>query len=655
MADENLNNALNSINQAGGAAQQLAEMLQAASRSASRQTTASDVARDSMREFDRAQNNVRSGMMSMVGTLQSLAGSLVSVGSSAYTADKAFTAMIPALDAMANAVKGTFDALGKASSGISIAGFSFGEASQGVAAAGKLYIDVIHNALKFQLDAAQAVTDRFVELSNAGALFGGGITELKLLLQGIPGTIETGLSLPLQEFTRIVTQNAEAISSLGVGAKAGGAFLAGMGKKIFDNNAGLAALYGNVENLSKGTADYIELQSKLGVDLTKEFDAAKDGAEEYLMRQRELSSITGKQAETLKREEQARRNQLDYNLKLGRLGEEARENVREGMALAGKVFGDSGAKYAEEYFATGGNVYTKEALAYQAVNQEAAQAIEGMISGVNQSRQAFRDNATQVFQEAAPALAEYAKSMEEYSSINRAANNAVIKGMTDTAGAIQQALPFLEHMGDLFNGLEVAREKLMKKKDEKLDDEALQTMVDANKMMLESRMKMDSLVFEGIGKMRELVAALYETQLAIIKVQPDAIEAFNQLTNSTKKASDILDTYANKLAESMGFAATGGRRESNTAPPSGARVTPPSGVPGINANDIAPNRNPLSGQNPQLQPEPDTRAPAGDRRSQAPVDSAIAAALSTLPSKTDAERMNREVVEALQRLHNAVA
>jgi len=662
MADENLNNALNSINQAGGAAQQLAEMLQAASRSSARQTTATDVARDSMREFDRAQNNVRSGMLGMVNVLQGLASSLVSVGASAYTADKAFTAMVPALDAMGAALKGTFDALGKMGSGASIAGFSFGQASEGVAAAAKLFVDVLQGALRFQLEAAQSVADKFIELASAGAIFGGGITEIKQTLQGATVTLSDGttkfvkgIGLPLQEFTRIVTQNAESIANLGLGMKNGGIFVAGLSKKIYYANEGLAALYGSVTELSKGTADYVSLQSQLGVDTSRNFDRSMEGATEYLLRQKELASITGKNAETLKREEEGRRKQLDYNLKLGRLGEVAQENVREGMAIAGKMFGDSGAKYAEEYFATGGNVYTKEALAYQAMNQEAASTIEGMLSGIDQSRVAFRENAAKTFQTAAPALEEYAKSMEEYSSINRAANNSTIKGMTDTASAIQAALPAIRNLSDVFSQIEADREKIGKGL-----DEPLKTFVEANKSMLENRMQMDSIIIENMSKMRDLVQALYETQLAFIKSQPDAIDAFNKLKEAGRDTNAILREFGNRLAELMGFqagpqSAPGNQRSQVQSNPSGASNVNPGSIPGLGPEDMAPRRSPFSNRNPELQPDSGSPPPTSERRSQSPADNPVVAALATLPTKTDAERLNRDVVDALNRLSNAMA
>jgi hypothetical protein len=437
--------------------------------------------------------------------------------------------------------------------------------------------------------------------------------------------------------------------------KNGGIFVAGLSKKIYYANEGLAALYGSVTELSKGTADYVSLQSQLGVDTSRNFDKSMAGATEYLLRQKELASITGKNAETLKREEEGRRKQLDYNLKLGRLGEVAQENVREGMAIAGKMFGDSGAKYAEEYFATGGNVYTKEALAYQAMNQEAASTIEGMLSGIDQSRVAFRENAAKTFQTAAPALEEYAKSMEEYSSINRAANNSTIKGMTDTASAIQAALPAIRNLTDVFSQIEAEREKIGKGL-----DEPLKTFVEANKSMLENRMQMDSIIIENMSKMRDLVQALYETQLAFIKSQPDAIDAFNKLKEAGRDTNAILKEFGNRLAALMGFQANNIPPPTNQDPrtqsaPSGASNINPSSIPGIGAGDVAPNVSPFSNRNPQLQPDSGSPAPTSERRSQSPADNPVVAVLSTMPTKIDAERMNRDVLDALNRLSNVMA
>lgn len=676
MAEENITNALNNIDRAGGAAQQLAELLQAASRSTARNTTATDIARESARELERAQASVRQGMLGMVGVLGGLAGSLVAVGASAYTADKAFTAMTPTLDAVGTALKGTFDALGKMGSGFTAFGFSFGRASEGAAAAATLYVDVLQGALKFQLEAAQSTADQFLALTNAGATFGGGLTELQEILRGqvVPlrdGTKGfSGLGLPLQEFTKIVTSNVEALSKMPQDIRSNGLALATMTKNLYYNNKGLAALYGSVTDLSKGTAAFLSLQTQLGVNVSAimaaddaRTDKLEASAKEFLLRQKELSAITGQNAETLRREEEGRRKQIDYNLKLGRLGDVAKENVQEGMTLAGKIFGDAGAKYAEEYFATGGKVYTKEALTYQAVNQEAAQAIEGMLSGINESRDAFRENASKTFKQAAPALEAYAKDMEEYASINRAANNSVLKGMTDTASAIQQALPFINNLSGVFEQLKIDRDKIKAGL-----DEPMQVFVEANKSMLATRMEMDTIVIGNMAKMNEVVKALYETQLAFVKAQPDAIEAFNKIKTAGSDANAVIQEFARKLADLMGF--------TNPAGPAGEASTSPTnpafgntgggaatGIPRLNPGDVAPNPSPFSGRNPQLQPEPDSGAgnprttpPAGDRRSQTQSDNReVVAVLSTLPTKIDAERMNRDVLDALSKLTSALA
>jgi hypothetical protein len=276
-----------------------------------------------------------------------------------------------------------------------------------------------------------------------------------------------------------------------------------------------------------------------------------------------------------------------------------------------------------------------------------------MLSGIDQSRVAFRENAAKTFQTAAPALEEYAKSMEEYSSINRAANNSIIKGMTDTASAIQAALPAIRNLTGVFSEIEEDRKKIGKGL-----DEPLKTAVEANKAMMANRMQLDSIIIENMSKMRDLVKALYETQLAFIQMQPDAIKAFNDLKVAGRDTNAILREFGNRLAELMGFNArplpTNQDPRTQSAP-SGASNINPSSIPGIGAGDVAPNVSPFSNRNPQLQPDSGSPAPTSERRSQSPADNPVVAVLSTMPTKIDAERMNRDVLDALNRLSNVMA
>jgi hypothetical protein len=358
MASEEL---ISGMGRAGGAAEELAERLLSLSKASGGAATAATASSSELSKASAAAANVRAGFQGLIGTGQGLVNSFTGVSSSVYGADKAFTSVIPTLDAMASTVTSLLTALGQMSSGFSIAGFSFGKAGEGAAALANMGIDVLVKSLKFQIEGAQKVTDNFHKLTMIGATFGGSIQNM---VKAAAGT-----RTPIDEFAKSVAANAESISKLGLGMNRGARVVVGMAKDIFDTNRALVGLYGNVTELSKGTADFLSLQTQLGINVEKDYHNQLIYAQEYLMRQKELSSITGKTAETMKREEEGRRKQLDYNLKLGRLGEVAKANVQEGMSMAGKIFGDQGAKYAEEYFATGGKVYSTEALRYQAVNQ----------------------------------------------------------------------------------------------------------------------------------------------------------------------------------------------------------------------------------------------------------------------------------------------
>jgi hypothetical protein len=642
MTDPNLTNALNSINTAGGAAQQLAEALLAASRTSTRQATAADIAGREMERFGDSSQRTRNAMLSMYGVLVNVSSNIVNLGTAAYTADKAFTGMLPVLDAVTSVLKGTFDTLGKMGSGITIAGFSLGRSSEAAAQAAGIYVDSIQAVLKFQLEAAQAMSERFVELNKNGALFGGGLTEIRNILFGyVDSTGKTikGIGLPFQEFTKIITENVGALATLGSDIKSNGLALASVTRQLFFNNSALAAMYGSVTELAKGTAAYMSLQAQLGENAIASDDLndkqsrehylrLERSAGEYLMRQKELSAITGKTAERLKQEEQARRMQLDYTLKLSRLGTDARNNVEESMQIAGKMFGDAGARYAQEYFATQGKVVSKENLIFQATAGEAADVIAAMLNGVNQSRVAFRQNTTTVFQDAGEALKNYALSNEQFAEINRAANNSILKGMTDVSSAVLQALPMIENMGKMFAQIEADRKNITTSL-----DVPLAAFVAANKEMLANRIELDKTVIKAmsatvekdgqiVSAMGELVSALYKLQRAIMDVMPDAMAAFQKLQSMQNDPKQVLEDFAAQLARAMGF----GNPNSSTAPntpalpnnqpparsePSGpSSAIRPSQIPGLNPSDIAPTPSRMSRETPAPPPAPPAPAPA---------------------------------------------
>ena len=440
--------------------------------------------------------------------------SMSSITAGAYGLDKAFTSVLPTFNQYMLTMTKVFDALGKMGSGVSILGFATGRATEGLSAIGKMGLDVVGNIITFQLETAQKVADVYTEMSKTGATFGGSINNMAMAA-GAAG-------IPIQNFAKLITANTESLSKFGKSFKDGAVFVGGLGTEILNTNTKLAVLYGGVDGLNEGIAQYIALQSQLGIDETKDRSKAKEGAIEYLMRQKELSQLTGKNAETLRKEEEGRRKQLDYNLKMGRLGEVAQQNVKEGMAIAGKIFNDQGAKYAEEYFATGGKIFSKEARIYQATNQEAADAIAQLVTNVDQSRESYRKSVGDYLSANADILEGSARSQEALAEIDRAAKSPILKGMTETASSIIENLNLLKNYSELAKQIEQDRTTK--------PGPASEGYADALKMARDSQIKIDAMVIENMNKMADMVKFLYNTQSMFIENQAGLTKLFNSLS-----------------------------------------------------------------------------------------------------------------------------
>jgi hypothetical protein len=433
----------------------------------------------------------------------------------------------------------------------------------------------LSNAVKFQINGAQQVADQFLELSKVGATFGGSILAFS--------EAAARAKMPLQEFSRFIIQNNEILSKLGNSIRKAAADSLALGRAIYQDNDVLVALYKNIEGLSQGAAEYLALQNQLGFQGKKTFASQRQSVEEYLIRQKELTAITGKSADTLRREEEGRRKQLDYNLKLGRLGDEARKNVQEGMAIAGKVFGDSGAKYAEEYFATGGKVFSAEAIAYASTNQEAANAISNLMSTVNSSREQYRKGYGQYFAANADTLEAAAKSNEDMAEILRASANPILKGMAETGSAIMQSSRLMRNMTEMLDAIEEEGKLL---RSGKLSDAATQAFVDAERARSVVQRKIDETVLANMKNIGSTIEFLNEMALSYIQSQKNINSLLEALKNAPMEAeafNKAIGNMVDQIYERMKIILPD-RPNRNTDPALPPPPANPSGVPAQEGN-----------------------------------------------------------------------
>lgn len=606
-----LNNAESSFGGLNSAGQQLAAQLLRAASAGNTQTTAATATSQSLAQLTARSQSVDAGLKNIGGALVGLINQATNLTAGIYGADKAFTSVTPTVDAVASVLSKVITGLGQLTSGITVLGFSLGNASAGLANFANTGLEVVTNILKFQLETSQKVADGFIASVKAGAMFGGSITRL--------GQSAASLFVPLQTLVKVITANVESLSKLGLGQERAGLLVAGMTKQVFNSSESLRVMYGGFDELAVGVAQYLELQSQLGVNVQNDARITKDAAIEYLFRQRELSAITGKNTDLLKKEEQGRRTQLDYNLKLGRLGEVAKANVSEGMALSGKLFGDLGSKYAQEFFATGGKVISKEMLTFAYTNQEAASAIAQLMSNVDQSSATFRSGNAAYLQANAPALEAYARSLESFAELNRAANNPILRAQTETGAAILENLTLLKDLTGQYAGFEAERNRRLK---EALDP-ATKAFAEAQKELLINQTEIDKTVLKNMESIGATLKLFNDIQRGFVSLQAEANDTLNKIIKSGFSSSKYVEELVNRILNII--------INPPTRPPSPVPVQPP---PVPTGPPSGPNNPPPSPAAPPNPPGPISQS--------TPLLDESRERMALLQSEID--RLNRELV-----------
>jgi hypothetical protein len=132
------------------------------------------------------------------------------------------------------------------------------------------------------------------------------------------------------------------------------------------------------------------LQASIGKGVTTDNVAQRNAIKEYLIRQKELTAITGQSADAAKKAEEERRRDLAYQMKVSRMSTEAQANVSEAFGIAQTKFGDEAAQYLKEFIRTQGKVTDPAMISFAAGNQAVAQTMEMFANNINLGKNEFR-------------------------------------------------------------------------------------------------------------------------------------------------------------------------------------------------------------------------------------------------------------------------
>jgi len=228
--------------------------------------------------------------------------------------------------------------------------------------AAQVFVSVIDNQI-----------DVFRNLSNAGVEFGSSLFDTKL------AATKSGLSL--ETFTNVISQNAESLALLGGSASAGARTFRDVSGIIqHDFGPQFSALGMTMDQTAQATADYLELQTRLGRSQRMSTDNLAAGAQTYILELDKLAKITGKQRDQIAKEMQ--QQALDKRIKAMFAGmDQAQRDALTGMLVTLENASPEIAEATREMMATGGVPVSDFGKSMQRLNPRLGEMAAGLMNG----------------------------------------------------------------------------------------------------------------------------------------------------------------------------------------------------------------------------------------------------------------------------------
>lgn len=527
-----------------GAMQQLLSALSRTTSASNTQTNAATLTAQSLQQMQSSAQSTSSGLRNVLSIGTGVISSFTSLTSSIYGADKAFTSVIPTLNFITSTFTKTVTAAGTALSGLSIRGLNIGRASEAAAAGVAATFEVLSDVIKFQIESAQKVSDQFQELSKVGATFGGSI--------GTMGAVAADLRIPLLQFGKVITGNIESLSKLGGSITDAGYRVVSFGMDLYDKEDTLLALYGSIENISAGVADFMALQARLGKSATDDYIGQRNAIKEYLIRQKELTALTGETADNMKKAEEERKKDLAYQMKVSRMSTTAQDNVREAFAIAQSKFTDEAAQYLKEYIRTQGKVTDPVLISFANGNQEVARTMEMFAENIHLGTTEFRRTYAGFIKGNMNAYKGFAESVEGLAELPNSVMNDYTRSQVTTASSLIRNMDFIDQIQGtvermITQGLDLRGA---------LGDAASKAFVDAERDRSKIQREIDTNVLTNMQNIGGTIRYLNEMTLSIVKAQGDInalLEKLKQMPMEAQKFNDAVGAMVDNIFKRMGF------------------------------------------------------------------------------------------------------
>lgn len=478
------------------------------------------------------------GKEQLVKTAKELGSGMFSATQSMYSASGAFEAVVPVIDLMANTTKSLVEAFGLLASGVTVAGFGVGRFSESLAKFVTTGIDVVSAAVKQQIQNTQILVNDLNSLSKVGVTFGGSLSSMQKAAAAGAISVDT--------FTKFVTKNAEVLTNLGGSAELGAVKIASMGKEIGRQNNQLLAMYGGYEQINEGIAQYADTLAGYGISGTRLNKELESGARNYLYQQKELSELTGKSVESLKKQEEERQRVAAFQNVMATKSVEEQANIRMALAIAEKTAGERGAKYLMESVITNGNVISKSGLEFQAVAGPMANTFEQLRQSTNMTTDAYKTQAASIIKNNAATNQAWAKSNQTttFSTLQFAGyQNDIFSMVNDVASAVNRSAEWQTKITDAD-----IQQQENRKKGAKGEADIIAGAINS---LEDFKIRMDDITIKHLGNTETYLKLAYSAAELLSKglgKTNDAVSLLTKMINGTVKKADY-----EKFKSIMGF------------------------------------------------------------------------------------------------------
>ena len=529
-------------NNTTGAMQQLISALSKTASASNNQTNAATLTAQSLQQLQGSSSRLASGFGAALSVGTGFVSGLTSLTASIYGADKAFSSVIPTLSFITNTFTKSVTAAGTALSGLSIRGLNIGRASEAAAAGVVATFEVLSDVIKFQIESAQKVSDQFQELTKVGATFGGSI--------GRMGAVAAELRIPLLQFGRVITGNIESLSKMGGSITDAGARVVSFGMDLYDNEDTLLALYGSIENINSGVADFMAMQAGIGKAETVDYIAQRNAVKEYLVRQKELTALTGQSADVFKKAEEKRQTDLAYQLQLrSETGKDTKNNMAEAFAIAGAKFNEEAAQYLQAYYS--GKV-GPEMEKFESMNQEVAQAMRFMSDNRNLDATEFKRQIGQYLQQNSDSFMAFAESRRDLAQLPQDQMPDVVRSQVNMGSALIKNMDFFRDASSTMERLIAEGGRLR----DTMTDPATKTFVNAERDRAKVQREIDSTVLTNMQNIGGTIKHLNEMTLSIVKTQKsvnELLEDLKKMPMQAQKFNDAVGGIVDGIFKRMGI------------------------------------------------------------------------------------------------------